>query len=107
MEKKRTLTQNKALHLYFRLLAEELNKAGLDMKKVLNPGVEIPWNEKSVKEFLWRPIQDASVQKESTTQIETKEIDKVYDILNRHIGEKFGVHVPFPSEEELIHQRRV
>lgn len=98
---KRTAKQNKSLHLYFRLLAEELNEAGLDMKKVLKPTIDISWNERSVKEYLWRPIQNAQVVKKSTTELSTEEINKIWEVINRHLSEKFGIYVPFPSEEEL------
>lgn len=100
-DKLRTAQQNRALHLYFTHLAEALNDAGLDMRKVLKPEVEIPWSTMSVKEFLWRPIQEAQLGKSSTTELTTDEIDKVYDTVNRHLA-KHGVHVSFPSVEELM-----
>ena len=100
----RTKQQNKALHVLFRLLAETLNEHGLDMRKTLKPDVEIPWSPASAKEFLWRPIMKAQLAKESTTELNTKEIDEVFDTINKHLGEKFGLHVPFPSIEELILQ---
>lgn len=100
----RTVQQNKALHVLFRLLADELNTAGLDMRKTLKPGIEIPWSGPAVKEFLWRPIQEAQLRKHSTTELTTKEIDEVFDTINKHLGEKFGLHVAFPSVEELILQ---
>lgn len=98
----RTKQQNKALHVLFKLLADELNNSGLDMRKTLKPGVEIPWSGGAVKEYLWRPIQEAQLAKKSTTQLTTKEIDEVFDTINRHIGERFGIHIPFPSIEELL-----
>jgi len=99
-KEKRTLQQNSALHLFFRLLADELNNAGLDMRQVLLPSVEIPWTPANIKEYLWRPIQTAYTGKNSTTDLDKiKEISDVYEILNRHLGEKFGVHVEFPSIE--------
>lgn len=104
-QQSRTPKQNKALHLFFRLLADELNGAGLDMKKTLKPEIEIPWNEENIKEFLWRPIQKAVLGKESTTELEGGEIDKVYEVLNRHLGDKLGVHVAFPSIEDLLIRR--
>lgn len=97
----RTLQQNKALHMYFTLLADELNSSGYDMKRTLKPSVEIPWTPENVKEYLWRPIQEAYVNKESTRELTTKEIDKVYDVLNKHLGENTGVTVVFPSKEEI------
>ena len=100
--KPRTETQNSALHLYFTQLAEMLNDAGLDMRKTLKPGVEIPWTGKSIKEFLWRPIMTAQLGKESTKDLTTKEIDQVFDVINRHLSEKFGITLPFPSIDSLL-----
>ncbi len=100
---RRTSIQNSALHLYFTLLAEALNDAGFDMRKVIRKEIDIPWSPLSVKEYLWRPIQKEYLKKESTTKLnKLKDIDKVYDILNRVISERCGVSVPFPSIEEVI-----
>lgn len=101
----RTGRQNRALHLYFTMVADCLNDAGMDMRTVLKPGIEIPWNKGSVKEYLWRPIQKMQLQKQSTTELDTKEIDLVYDTLNRHLA-RFGVHEPFPSIEEIMNRLR-
>ena len=97
--KQRTLQQNKALHKYFELLAQELNAAGYDMRRTLKPGVDIPWTSDLVKQYLWKGIQEAMLGKESTTELTSAEIDKVYETLNRPLAETTGVHVPFPSEE--------
>jgi hypothetical protein len=102
---KRTATQNRALHLWFELLAEELNRAGLDMRLVLKPEVSIPWNKQTVKDYLWRPIQKAQLGKKSTTELTTAEIDKVFDTITLHLGEKFGKwcdFIPFPSIESMM-----
>jgi len=96
----RTSQQNRSLHLYFTLLADELNQAGYDMKRTLKPGIDIPWSPATVKEYLWKPIQNAQLMKDSTTELTTKDIDIVYDTLNRHLSEKTGVHVEFPSNEQ-------
>ncbi len=101
-EKQRTLQQNAAMHLYFTQLAEALNDSGYDMRATLKESIEIPWTSQSIKEYLWRPIQKLQLGKESTTELTSQEIDKVYEVLNRAIGTKTGVHVPFPSEQELI-----
>lgn len=98
--KQRSNQQNKSLHLFFELLANELNMAGLDMKKVLKPTVDIPWTKTTIKEHLWKPLQNAYNLKKSTTELTTAEVSQIYDVLNRHLGEKFSIHVPFPSEEQ-------
>lgn len=41
-KRERTLTQNRAIHLWFTMLADALNDAGLDMRTVLKPEIEIP-----------------------------------------------------------------
>ena len=91
----RTLQQNKALHKYFSLVAEALNDRQLTVKTIIKADIE--WNPISVKSLLWAPIQEAVLQKKSTTELKRKEIDDVYDTINRALGEKFGIHVPFPT----------
>lgn len=102
---KRTSLQNRALHLYFTQLAKTLNDAGLDMKKVLKPEIDIPWNGETIKEYIWRPVQKAQLNKASTTELTTKEIDEVFDTINRHLA-KFGVHKAFPSIEAIMDELR-
>lgn len=97
--KQRTATQNNALHKYFAMLADALNDAGLDMKATLRDEVEIPWNADLVKQHLWRPVQVAKLGKESTVKLERAEVSQIYDIINRHLGAKFGLSVPFPESE--------
>lgn len=100
-DKQRTIKQNRALHLYFKLIADTLNDAGLDMRAVLKPDVHIPWNMNSVKDYLWRPIQKIQLGKVSTTELTTKDIDVIFDTMNRHLA-NHGVHEPFPSFEEIL-----
>ena len=99
---KRTDRQNRALHVLFDHLAETLNENGLDMRKTLKPEINIDWTGRSVKEYLWKPVQAAQLNKRSTTELTTKEIDQVFDTINRHLGERFGIHIPFPSIEDAI-----
>lgn len=97
--KRRSIRQNSALHLYLKALAVALNMAGLDQRKVLKPGVEIPWSAESAKEYLWRPIQKAVTGKDSTTEPQTTDYPLICDVLNRHMAEKFGISVPWPTVE--------
>jgi len=100
---KRTIPQNNAMHLYFQLLADELNNAGYEMKSVFEvKDTDVEWSGTTIKECLWKPIQKAMTGKDSTTEISKDEVDKIFETLNRHIGENFGIHIPFPSIEEQI-----
>lgn len=103
---KRTGSQNRALHQYFTMLAEELNNAGYNVQLVLKETVEIDWTPRIVKEVLWRRTQSIILDKTSTTELNKQEdITRVYEHLNRHISAKFGIHVPFPSLELGAHDR--
>ena len=106
--KQRTLLQNKSLHVYFDQLAAALNDAGWEMKKVLEEkAVDIPWSGVRVKEVLWRPIQEALTGKHSTTEINTVDPTEIYAVLDRHLSEKFGVHVEWPCEETMAESQRM
>ncbi|MCC4269186.1 hypothetical protein LL254_00500 [Marinobacter nauticus] len=99
--KQRTLTQNRALHLFCQWLADTLNDAGYDMRKTLRQDVDIPWTQESVKEHLWRPIQIAMTDKRSTTEITTVEPTEIHAVLSRHLGQKLGIACPeWPKRED-------
>lgn len=98
----RTLAQNSSMWLYFRKLGAALNDAGWDMRKLLKPEIEIPWNKDTVCDQLWRPIQKPMTGKESTKLLETKEVGEVYTVLSKHIAERTGVTTPFPSQSSMM-----
>lgn len=97
----RTLEQNSALHLGLGLVAKSLNEAGLDMRKVLKPEIDIPWAVESVKEFLFRPIMKIMTNKKSTKELaKTGEMDEIWDTMMRFLGEKHQVeYIKFPSKQ--------
>lgn len=103
-EDKRTIQQNKALHLFFTQIAKALNEQGLTVNLVLDrmrEGVEFWWTPALVKEILWREIQKHLYRKESTTELQKYgEIDRIYEVMNKFLGERLGVeNIPFPSVE--------
>ena len=107
-EETRTLAQNKAIHLMNTWIANELNNAGLDIRKVLKPGINIPWTQTAVKEFLVKPIMKVMYNKDSTTELNkrNKEIENLYNVLMRELGEKLGIeYMKFPNEEDLQRKR--
>lgn len=97
----RTLTQNRAFHLYFTMVAVALNNSGLCINKLIKEDrykADIDWSGDLVKNNLWRPIQLAIYDKKSTTQLEKNEIDRIYNTLNRYLS-NMGISVPFPNAE--------
>ena len=100
--RQRTPKQRAALEVYCRLLAEAMNDGGFDMVYVLSrEGAAIPWTQNSVKERLWRPVQVAMLDKESTTECDRKEYSAIYDTLTRHLGKVLDLpFVPWPEKRE-------
>jgi len=99
--RQRSLAQNKAMHLFFGWLADTLNDAGYDMRRTLRQDVDVPWSAATVKEHLWRPIQEALTDKQSTTEITTVEPTEIHAVLSRHLGERLGIQCPpWPKREE-------
>lgn len=99
----RTSKQNRALHLYFRFISDELNNLGLEFHyqglKINN--LSSRYTEHIVKEFIWRPIQVALFDVDSTSKINTIQMNEIIDVITKHFAEK-GIYLAFPSIETLI-----
>lgn len=96
--KQRTLTQNRALHMWCKMLADVLNDAGLDQMKVLKHDACIPWSQHTVKENLWKPVQEVMLNKASTTEADRKDYNDVHMAICRHLAQKLGITCPsWPS----------
>ena len=100
-ENKRTLQQNKAMHKLFTQMSDTFNTLGLDMRVVLKPEIKILWTPEAVKRELFKPVMKAMYGIESTTELNTAQVSKVYEQIMKVIGEKFGVYLDFPSKEQL------
>lgn len=101
-KKQRTKPQNRSIHKVCRMLSEGLNNKGQYMVRALkvlrkSPEVEIPWTPEEVKRLLWRPVQKAMFDTESTTELSTIQVSQVFEVLNKNLAEKLGVSCEFPS----------
>lgn len=97
-EKKSDL-QNNAMWLWFEMIATALNDAGLDMRKMLKESVSINWTKDSVRAYLWGAIQEALTGKKSTRALTKEEFSLIQETLARHLAEKKGIAIQFPSKE--------
>lgn len=98
--KQRSAKQNSAMHVYLKMLSEALNNAGLDMRRVLKPSVDIPWTQQSAKDYLWRPIQKVMTGHKSSSKPKRGEYIEIYETLNRHTAEKFEISIPWPVKSD-------
>jgi hypothetical protein len=105
--KQRTGQQNRALHLYFTQVASELDRQGHTLQDVVKAitKVEITPTPHNIKEVVWREIQKTLLGKESTTFLTKHEIDQVYDVMNKWLGQHFGIHIPFPNDEQRQYEK--
>lgn len=92
----RTNAQNRSLHKYCSELATELNNAGVSVA-VFMENIEADHTMESVKE-LWRAFARAKYGKSSTTELTKKEINDIYEEVNRHVSQ-WGIHIAWPSNE--------
>ena len=95
----RTPKQNNSLHLFCEQAAEALTDAGYDIQKTIVHQMDVPWSATAFKELIWRQAQKTYLGKVSTTELTTKEVDGVYDVVNRYLSQ-FGIHIPWPHETE-------
>lgn len=100
-EQQRTSSQNRAAHKYFGLVAEALNDAGLSIQQTLKSNVDVPWTPVSVKEILFRSVMRAMFLKDSTTELTTAEVNKVYEVMDRHLSQLGLDSIPFPSTNPI------
>lgn len=96
----RTVKQQAAIEVYCRLVAEALNEQGITFAAFFKQGFNVPWSQEIVKDNIWRVMQRAVVEKESTKDIDRQEVVEIYDHLNLKLSEKFGIHIPWPVKED-------
>lgn len=105
-EKQRTSLQNRSLHKLFNDISNHCIETGLDQKTIVKALTEytISASPQFIKE-IWRSIQISLTGKKSTTDLNTKEIDQVYDVFNKFISEITGEHFAFPNIQDLLHSQ--
>lgn len=94
--KHRTAKQNNAMWLYCSRLAKDLRDAGFDMRDVLKPGVPIPPTKEMIMDRIWKPVMKAMFDIESTQDLDTKQVNEVYQVISQRMAEKFGLITEFP-----------
>lgn len=102
LPKKRSSQENRALHVLFQNIAYELNRLGLEFTFRGIKGMEIQttYTPEIVKEFIWKPLQNALLSKSSTTELTHSDIQMIFDILGKWFAEN-GIEIVFPSIESL------
>lgn len=102
-KKQRTIQQNKAMYKYFSLVSDEAKNTGITFSEFIRkrPQLEMPWTPERVKE-VWKTAQYHMFGQTSTAELTTDQLDQIYDVVNKVLGEILGIHVDFPSIETLM-----
>jgi len=101
---KRTQTQNRALHLWFCLKADQCRDAGITAQMALRETIELEMTPDMMK-VIWKEVQKALFNKKSTTELNKSdgEFEEISEHLNRFFAEKFnleGISFPFAPETQ-------
>lgn len=109
MASPRTKQQNKALHVYFKEVADLLNESGVPARVFLE-NLELDYTKEMIKD-IWRKIAKKQYGKDGTSELTTKELQDIFEEFNRHLSQ-FGLHLPFPSfstdyDEEFLRKNGI
>ena len=98
----RTTQQNKSLHKFFTMISEQLNELGQEFcySGITGKELSMPYTPHLVKEFFWKPIQYALFETNTTTKLDTKQMNTIIDVFTNFFADK-GVVITFPSSEEI------
>lgn len=101
LPKKRTNQQNRALHLFCKIIADKLNEQGqsYNIAVFYDKIFEVPFTLNIVKDQIWKPIQLALYDDESTTTLTTEKINQIVNVINKFMAEKYEIYVDWPSFE--------
>lgn len=99
-EQPRTDSQRKAIEVYCREVAKALYDEGHTLQDVIKEvkKAEITPTQSNIKAVVWNGINEALFKKTSSTELSTTEVTKIYEVMNKWLGEKFEIHIPFPNE---------
>ena len=110
--RQRTATQNNSIHLYCRMVADELNDKGFPAfldSSILKESIEIDWTQSMVKD-LWRTVQCKLFPdtEGKTSRLSRTEVSGVYDVINRALIEKTSgrVCVVFPHVQTPVSNKK-
>lgn len=96
---KRTLLQNRSIHLWCKQIAEHLNKENFFIQDVIK--LNTKWDMQKVKEMIFKPVVKSLYTKDSTTKLNKNEFELIIDTIIRALGSK-GIECPdFPNREDL------
>ena len=96
----RTEKQSSSRWLYLDEIAKQLNDAGVDRQKLItvikeNAGVNAQNDRQTLYMDYWKPVHEALYPEKK--RLSKAEIQKVYEAMNNHAANSFGVSAGWPD----------
>jgi|SRR5210317_1888769 len=95
----RSLKQNNSLHSFCSDLAQQLNDSHIQPQHFFKTGFNILWTMDMVKENIFKPIMKAITKNGKTSKASKKDIIETYEVINRELGERWGIHVEWKTRK--------
>jgi deoxyribodipyrimidine photolyase len=107
-ETKRSTAQNKSLHKLFGDISRYCIEHNIDMQTVMEhmKRYRCEASTTAVKST-WHDIQKTLLNKSSTTELTTQELNEVYEEFSKMWSEITKQHFPFPSYDSLAMQHLI
>lgn len=93
----RSNQQNRALHKGCQEVADLLIESGVSLQ-VLLQHLDVRPSMESIK-AIYRDIARAKFEVSSTADLDTTQVNKVWEDLSKAVSQTTGVYIPFPSYE--------
>ena len=95
--------QRKAIELYCKRVAEAMDEAGESVQTVFTMPVQI--TQENIKECMFKVVMHAMYpEKTSTTELDSDQVTKVYDNMQRLVADRYKINVEFPSIESMYNE---
>lgn len=94
----------RALHLYFKNVADSLLEVGHNYvykNQITGEMMEIPYTGERFKEWIWKPLQETLFKIESTKKLEPQMIDDILTVLTPWLS-NINKLVKFPNRFDLM-----
>lgn len=98
--KKYSVKQRGALHVWCQMLADTLNDAGMyriRVSPITKQGIEIPWTMYAVKEDIYKPVLEVQTGKKSTEDQSSVNPSDVCIVISKHFADTGLICPPWPS----------
>ena len=94
----RTVTQNRAYHLWLNMIANKLNKENITTQQILSPNIH--WDMEKIKYVFTAPLIKVLFKVNSSSKMMKSDFDMLIQVMTKSFGER-GVQLPpFPTIKE-------